>query len=192
MFNLLELLLCDLCFHLGGCLPLHKAHAGQEGRYLVTDQIDIATGLYQQSSVMSSYFALDSCNDDTGADTTSSVSYCSYVCLNLLVQLSKEKLAASSYWCCCHDWSTISVFHLNTYAVRSFVLNRQIVLSPTLYLRTAVAFPFSAMNYPIPALSSGLNVIVYFLIFFAGGASIHLMLCLHIFHCFVSLSDHVF
>ena len=37
-------------------------------------QVNMATMLYQQSSVMSTYYAISSCNDDTGANTTSSVS----------------------------------------------------------------------------------------------------------------------
>ena len=54
-------------------------------------------------------------------------------------------------------------------ATRYFVLNSQAVLSPALCLWTATVFPFSAAYFPITALSSGLNVDVYFLFFFTGG-----------------------
>ena len=40
-----------------------------------------------------------------------------------------------------------------------------------LYLQAAAAFPHSAVCFPIIALSSGLDVIMYFLFFIAGGAS---------------------
>ena len=119
----------------------------------VTGQVDTATVLYQQSSVMGSYYPFDITilEPIPPPASLSAHMYAWSFCPTLQAIMGDLVVLALS-----PVTGSLSPFFIWTRkTLRYFVLNRLAVLSPMPYLWTASAFPFSAAYFQISALSSG-------------------------------------